>query len=90
MELDDVPDNMNNMDVKETLDMTVIRPILNKLTKSLNLPENCIDVKEFPLVLVTLQIKLSKIFTSLFDLQAGILTMREILDYNKQVTPEEL
>lgn len=54
MELDDVPNNMNNMDVKETLDMTVIRPILNKLTKSLNLPENCIDVKEFPLVLVTL------------------------------------
>ena len=44
----------------------------------------------FPTVLIGLQIKLSKVFSLLFELQAGILTLREILDYNKKVLPIEL
>lgn len=44
----------------------------------------------FPTVLIGLQIKLSKVFSYLFELQAGILTLREILDYNKKVLPIEV
>lgn len=43
-----------------------------------------------PIVLVGLQIRLSKVFSMLFELQAGILTLREILDYNKKVMPIEV
>jgi hypothetical protein len=44
----------------------------------------------FPTFLIGLQIKLSKVFSLLFELQAGILTLREILDYNKKVLPIEV
>ena len=69
----------------EVIDASLL-PLFANIRKILNLTENCLNgEKDFHLLLITLQITISKVLNRIYPLQAGILTLYDILDYNKSV-----
>ena len=75
----------DELKTKEVIDAS-LPPLFANIRKILNLTENCLnEKKDFHLLLITLQITISKVFNLVYSLQAGILTLYDILDYNKSV-----
>ena len=61
-----------------------------KIATALNLHVSFVEHNRLTNSLITLQIKLSKICNLFHEVQAGIITLNDIIDMNKKATPEQV